>query len=96
MQETYFATFYLIIFFRFTKLFAELLPGRSLPYAQNCPGFGLFNGNQKTTGIPRADVGQLEDGLKGCGRYASWGGSNSHAIRNDSFKGSCFLAVGFN
>lgn len=40
-------------------------------------------------------MGQLEDGLRGRGMYASWGGSNGHAIRNDSFKGSCFLAVGF-
>lgn len=87
-----FCYFYLINFFRFTKLFAKLLPGKSLPYAQNCPE---FNGNHKTTGISRTDVGQLEDGLRGCGIYASWGGSNGHAVRNDRFKGSCFLAVRF-
>lgn len=28
-------------------MFAELLPDRSLPYAQNCAEFVLFNGNRK-------------------------------------------------
>lgn len=81
--------------FRFTKSFAELLTGKSLPYAQNCPEFGLFSENHQTSGIPRADVGRLEDGLGGCGMCTSWGGRDSPTVGNDSFKDSRFLAVGF-
>ena len=77
--------YFLIIFFRCTTSFAESLLGLSC--AQSCPEFGFFNGNLKTSGILRADVGQLEAGLGGCGMYASWGGRRSHAMRNNRFKG---------
>lgn len=62
--------YFLFIYFIYTKSFAELklypelLPSDSLPHAQNCQEFGLFNGNHNVTGIPRADLSQLEDGLR--------------------------------
>lgn len=64
-QQTCFAVFCLFIVFRFTKSFADLLTGKSMPYAQNCLEFGLFSENHQTGGILRADVSQLEDGLRG-------------------------------